>query len=369
VDPLAFLEQAPQRRREAEERKAREAAEAAAAAAAAARAEAEARARAEAEARAAELAAKKADPFASPLATPPPGPARQPGPLMAPPPDFSDLPMGASEATMAALAPVRRKHTLTMVIIGAVVLIVAAPLGYLIGGIGRDRQLVNKRIEDSERVVAMVKKSVGRIKGIMSKVKGLDPERPDFERATKFKTFNCQIAADEVAGDNLLLGRLITGDLMRFVSLANRFHTEIRRHGRLTATKHRSYLEQILEANESVQGKGQPVYVFFRPNAKPGGPPPKGHLVTVAGPEKRKDKEVLVPVRPLQAQRVQDVDINLLIALNRRELMQSAGPNVLALHAERVDSLKKQARELDKMMDSLVRSLESEAAKPQVIAF
>lgn len=368
VDPLAFLQQAPQRRREIEERKAREAAAARAEAEARALAVAQARAAAEAEARAAAEAAKPVDPFANPLSAPPRR-APQASPLAAPPPDFSDMPMLASEATMAALAPVRRKQTLTMAIIGAVVLVIAAPLGYLVGGIGRDRHLVNKRVEDAERVLQLVKKSVGRIKGVLPKVKRLDPAQPDFETSTKFKTFNSLLPAEEVAGDNLLLGRLITGDLMRFVALSNRLHYALREHGRLTATKHRAYLEQIMEANASVQGEGKPVYVFFRPNAKPGGPPPKGHLVTVAGPEKRTDKEVLVPVRPLQAQRIQEVDINLLVGLDRRELMESAGPNVLALHADRVEALKKLVGEIDKMMDSLVRALEAEASKPQVIAF
>ncbi len=306
------------------------------------------------------------DPFASPFADAvAPAAVR---PLQTLPVELLDPSMHGGDHTMAALAPVQRKHTLALIAVGAVALVLAAPLGYLVGSIGSDRAMVNRRIDDSERILGMVQKSVGKIKGILPTIKRMDPERPDFDEANKFKTFSCAIGMDEVAGDALLMGRAITGELARFTALANRFNDEVREHGRLTGSKHKVYLEQLMQANADLQSQ-KDVFVFFRPNAKPGGPPPKGHLVSIVGPQREEGKDILVPVRPLLSPEPRDVDINLLIGLDRGELMQSSGPNVLAMYTERVESIKKLADELDKMMDGLVKDLTRESEKARVIAF
>ncbi len=362
MDPLAFLEKAPEVRKSIEQRMSP-----APATAAPQPEPATAAPQPEPAAPRAEPAPPKpVDVFESPLSAPAPSPPVQP--LAPPPPELLERSVSLGDETIAALAPMGKKRLMAILVTAGLVLAIAAPLGYAVGRIGKDRMLINKRIDQAERVLVPVKKSVGKIKGILQTIQRMDPSNPDFELAERLKTFNCLVSVEEIAGDNLLLGRMITSELMGFVALANRFHREVRRHGRLTATKHREYLEQIAQANKALQGD-QDIYVYFKPNPKPGGQPPKGHLVTLTGPPEKQGKEVVVPVRPLMATESRKVNVNLLIGLDRSELLQSAGPNVLQLYAERVKRLKDLAKELDRKMDPLVRMLEKEASKPKVMSF
>ena len=352
MDPLAFLEQAPQARREIEARISPVPQSAPAEPSPAA-------------------PVKPKDPFASPLNLQQGQALRapRPAPLALPPPGYADHILGASEATMAALAPVQRKQALALIVVGTLVLAICSPLGYFVGRIGRERQIVNRRIDDAQNALSVMNKSVGKLKGMMPRILKMDPQIPDYDLAKRLKTFNCQLSVEDVAGDNLLLGGIITGELMQFASLANELHKKARHHGWLTFVKHREHLDQIINANKAaLQGK-QEIFVFFVPNAKPGAAPPKGHLVNIVGEPITEGKETRIPVSPLTSPTIQKVKTDLLIALDSKELLETAGPNVLQLHADRVDELKKLALKLDKMMDPLVRMIEKEADKPKVIAF
>ncbi|MBM4321870.1 MAG: hypothetical protein FJ125_18515, partial [Deltaproteobacteria bacterium] len=179
-----------------------------------------------------------ADPFASPwsgglprIPAPYPGHAQlAPQPLVAP---EHMLGPGVGEVSMVTMSPGAKRRWLTTIAIALVLGLVGLGLGYVFGQIGKDRQIVNKRIDDATSVLASVEKTVALIKGIAPQIAKLSPEQPDYAQAEKMKTFSCRLALEEIIGDNLLLGRLITPDLVRYSAMANDFQDKVRRHGQL----------------------------------------------------------------------------------------------------------------------------------------
>ena len=304
------------------------------------------------------------DPFAAPYATAAPVPAYPyggGGPLITP-----DL--LSPEAAAAPLSPRDRRLWKILGIGGAVALLVVGLIGYMLGQVGKDREIINRRIDNAKTVLKAVSLSAERLRGIFPEVQRLDPDKPDYKLAEKLKSYTSAVNLEEIMGDHLLLGRAITADLMRFSSLAGEFQEKARRHGTLTATRHKAYLEKIVSGNDAMQGDAA-LLIYFTPNSRPNQPPPTGHLVALAGDAVAEGKEIKVPVRPLTSPEVRSVDINLLISLDRSELLQSAGPNVMQLHVERVGELKQLAAEIDKMMDRLIESLKKEAGKEPVATF
>ena len=313
--------------------------------------------------------ASRPDPFASPLtAGPLPGQAyAPPGPLVVPPMVLPEPRSITSE--LPPMSPQTKRSWIRIIGIAVAVGVVGTGLGYTFGQIGKDRQILNRRIDDAQAVLGAVEAKFAVIKEIAPQINKMNPEQPDYELANKLKVLTCELPLDQIIGDNLLLGRLITPDLVRFAGMAADLQAKARRHGYLTTVKHRSFLEKITQASVAVQGGTQDLFVHFRPNARPGGPPPQGHLVNVVGQPTVEGKTVMVPVRALTGPDVRPVDIDMLVGLDRHEMLQSSGPNVLAIHADRVQELKGLVSELDKLGTALIANLRREAGKSKVTTF
>ncbi len=298
-------------------------------------------------------------PFAAggPLQPPPDG---APGPLAMPPPDMMAAGggLGAGEATMAAFAPVQRtarKVWISGIVIAALLALV---FGYMVGQTNKDRIIINKRISDTERVLKPVKQTVAKMKPVIRALQNANPDRVDWDLAKQLLTYDGNFAVEEVVTDNLLLGPTLSADVIQFAFLASKLYTMAREHGRITLKRHKKPLEDFEKETKAVGGD-RPLFLYHV-----GG---KGAIVTIEGDPVKKGRKKLVPVRFLSGAE-REVELDALVALDKREMIGASGPNVLEIYSGRIRKLRGLVDEIDKMYERLVMRLQKESSREPVFS-
>jgi hypothetical protein len=284
------------------------------------------------------------------------------GPLVAPPAGLEPS-LGMGEATIAAFAPVQR--TSRKLMLGSVVFatILSLGFGYQVGKINKDRILINKRIQDCDRVLKPIRRTVNKLRAIVPQMQRANPDSLDLDLAKKLAVYDGQLKVDELITDNLLLGPSLSSSVLSFSANANRFYRAARLHGKLTLKTHKKFLEDFIKSNKAL-ASDLPLFVYHEKRDRSGKPPP-GFLVLPAGPAVKKGKVFFLPVRTLSGQE-REAELDRLIKLDKKQLVGASGPNVMELYSERIKELRNTAIALDKTMDSLVLRLKKEADRPPV---
>ncbi len=260
-----------------------------------------------------------------------------------------------------------KKTKRTAILIAVLTLILGLAAGYPLGTGKFQRQMVNQKIDDSLMVLGKVEPIVNQLAPILSDLKNTKSDRVDPELAQRLNTIKFELSYDDVITRNPILGPLLTNHLMKFVVQANTFRDMGYKHASLTLKEHKSFLEQISNSSEVLKDKSD-VFIHYAPRPSPTAPPPKGSVVVPTGEATQRGRSFILPVKTLTGEE-KEADVEHLIQLDKSQLIDAQGPNVMQLYVDRVKDLQVLGRDMEGYMTTLLTLLKKEAEKDHIFAF